>query len=145
MIVQKKLVLLHSYLSLTATSPQRSLSSMPRVGHYREVRLYVLWLWIGSFNKQWWKQRQQERQKKVYISKSTTLHSITDFFVHFFIVTTTTWKCLFSRFVEDVNTRQRLSFSFPELWFNLIEFISRKNCQHLTNWTRWNEPEWLPF
>ena len=30
--------------------------------------------------------------------------------------TTTTWKCLISRFVEDVNTRQQLSFSFPGLW-----------------------------
>ena len=26
-----------------------------------------------------------------------------------------------SRFVEDVNTRQRLSFPFPELRYNLIE------------------------
>ena len=40
--------------------------------------------------------------------------------------TTTTWKCLISRLVEDVNTRQRLSFSFPELWYNLLEFNSRK-------------------
>ena len=53
--------------------------------------------------------------------------------------TTTTWKCLISRFVEDVNTRQRLSFSFPELWYSLLEFNSRKNCQHLTNWMSWNK------
>ena len=50
---------------------------------------------------------------------------------------TTTWKCLISRFVEDVNTR-RLSFSFSELWYSLLEFNSRKICQHLTNWTRWD-------
>ena len=37
------------------------------------------------------------------------------------------------------NTRQRLSFSFPELWYNLLDFNSTKNCQHLTNWTRWNK------
>ena len=51
----------------------------------------------------------------------------------------TTWKYLTSRFVEDVNTRQRLAFSFPELWYSLLEFNSRENCQHLINWTRWNK------
>ena len=30
------------------------------------------------------------------------------------------------RFVEDVNSRQRLSFSFPELRYSLLEFKSRK-------------------
>ena len=61
-------------------------------------------------------------------------------FVHFFArrCTTTTWKCLISRFVEDVNTR-RLSFSFPELWYRLLEFNSGKICQHLTNWTSWTK------
>ena len=53
--------------------------------------------------------------------------------------TTTTWKCLISRSVEDVNTTERLSFSFPELWYSLLEFSSRNNCQHLTNWMRWNK------
>ena len=53
--------------------------------------------------------------------------------------TTTTWKYLISRFVEDANTRQRLPFSFPELWYGLLKFNSRENCQHLTNWTRWNK------
>ena len=28
--------------------------------------------------------------------------------------------------VEDVNTRQRLSFSFPEFLYSLLEFNSRK-------------------
>ena len=53
--------------------------------------------------------------------------------------TTTTWKCLISRFVEDVNTRQWPSFSFSELRYTLLEFNSSKNCEHLTNWTRWNK------
>ena len=39
--------------------------------------------------------------------------------------TTTTWNSLISRFVEDVNTRQRLSFSFPEFRYSLLEFNSR--------------------
>ena len=32
--------------------------------------------------------------------------------------TTTTWQFLISRFVEDVSTRQRLSFSIPELRYS---------------------------
>ena len=39
--------------------------------------------------------------------------------------TTTTWKCLISRFVEDVKTRQRLSSSFPELC-NLLDLTPEK-------------------
>ena len=35
-----------------------------------------------------------------------------------------TWTCLISRFVEDGNTRQQLSFSFPELWYSPSEFNS---------------------
>ena len=38
-----------------------------------------------------------------------------------------------------MNTRQRLSFSFPQLWYSLLEFSSRKNSQHLTNWTSWKK------
>ena len=41
--------------------------------------------------------------------------------------TTTTWKCLISRFVENVTTRQQLYFYFPELRNNLLKFNSRKN------------------
>ena len=47
--------------------------------------------------------------------------------------TTTTQKCLISCFVEDGNTRPKLSFSFPELWYSPLEFNSKKRCQHLTN------------
>ena len=35
---------------------------------------------------------------------------------------TTTWKCLISRFVKDVNSRQQPYFSFPEIWYSLSEF-----------------------
>jgi len=52
---------------------------------------------------------------------------------------TTTWKCLISHFVEDGNTRQQLSFSFPELWYSPLEFNAKKFCQHLMNYTRWNK------
>ena len=40
--------------------------------------------------------------------------------------TTTTWKCLISRFVEDGNTRQQLFFSFPERWFSHLKSTSKK-------------------
>ena len=30
-------------------------------------------------------------------------------------------KYLISRFLEDVNPRQQLSFSFPELWYSLLQ------------------------
>ena len=37
------------------------------------------------------------------------------------------------------NTRQRLSYSFLERRCSLLEFKSRKNCQHLTDWRRRNK------
>ena len=40
--------------------------------------------------------------------------------------TTTTWKCIISRFVEDGNTGQQLSFSFLELWHSPSELNSQK-------------------
>ena len=38
-------------------------------------------------------------------------------------------------FCRGRERRRRLSFSFPELWYSLLEFHLRKICQHLTNWT----------
>jgi len=55
--------------------------------------------------------------------------------------TTTSWNFLISRFVKDVNTRKRLTFSFSEFKDKLLEFHSRKIRQNLTNWTRWNRSE----
>ena len=52
---------------------------------------------------------------------------------------TTTWKCLISHFVENVNSRQHFYVSSPELWYSLLEFNSLNKCQHLMNWTRWNK------
>ena len=47
--------------------------------------------------------------------------------------TTTMWKCLILHFLENLNTRQRLRFSFSDLRYSLLEFSSGKICQHLTN------------
>ena len=47
--------------------------------------------------------------------------------------TYTTWQCLISLSVENMNTRQQLYFSFLEFRYSLLGFNFRKNCQHLTN------------
>ena len=100
------------------------------------------WVKMMRELKQQRRQRQQERQKtnRFRLAKQQLCTCIT-IFEHFCSrrCTTTTWKCLISRFVVDVNTRQWLSLSFPELWYSLFEFSSRNNCQHLTNWTSWNK------
>ena len=72
--------------------------------------------------------RQQERQKSNWfrLAKQQLCTCITPFCT--FLCrrcTTTTWKCLISRFDEDVKTRQRLSPSFPELC-SILQFDSRK-------------------
>ena len=88
------------------------------------------------------RRRQREGQKSNKLRLAKQLCTCITFFCTFLCrdFTTTTWKCLISRFVENVNARQRLSFFFPELRYrSLLEFNSRKNCRHLTNWTRWNE------
>ena len=79
------------------------------------------------------------KEQQNLISKTTTLHVLFTFFCtllcrHF---TTTMWKCLILHFLENLNTRQRLRFSFSDLRYSLLEFSSGKICQHLTNWTRW--------
>ena len=62
--------------------------------------------------------RQQERQKSNWfrLAKQQLCTCIT-LFCTFLCrrCTTTTWKCLISRFVENVKTKQRLASSFREL------------------------------
>ena len=62
-------------------------------------------------------------------SKITTLHVHPAFFVHLFAVTLhahdTELKCLTSRFVEDVNTKHRLSFSFPQPPYSFFEEVQK--------------------
>ena len=75
------------------------------------------------------RRRQRERQKsnRFRLAKQQLCTCIT-LFCTFLCrhCTTTTWKCLISRFVENANTRQQLYFSFAELWYSLLEFNSRK-------------------
>ena len=57
-------------------------------------------------------------------SKTTSLHVHHAFLYISWILcrrcTTTTWNCLISRYVEDVNSKRRPSFSFPELWYSSL-------------------------
>ena len=85
------------------------------------------------------RRQQQERQKSNrFRSARQELCTCITLFCTFLCrrCTSTTWKYLNSRFVEDGNTSQQLSFYFPKLWFSPLEFDSKDICQHLTNWTR---------
>ena len=72
----------------------------------------------------------EDRKKSIRFRLTTTFHVH-----HLFYV-----RLQRESLVDDVNTRQWLSFSFPELWYSLLEFTQEKfQCQHLTNWTSWNK------
>ena len=89
------------------------------------------------------RRRQRERQKSSWfrLTKQQLCTCIT-LFCTFLCrrCTPTTWNFIFSRFVEDVNTRQQFSFSFPELRYSPLEYINPRKIRHyLPNWTRWNK------
>ena len=87
-------------------------------------------------------QRQQGRWKSNWFSSAETqLCKCITRFCTFLCrrCTSTKWKCLIPLLMEDANTRQRLSFFFPDLWYSPSEFNSRKISQHLINWTRWSK------
>ena len=88
------------------------------------------------------RRQQGERQKSNWFRQAKQqLCTCITFFCTFLCrrCTTPTRNCLISRFVEDGNKKQHLSFSFPELWCSPLEFNCKKLCQHLTNLTRWNK------
>ena len=79
--------------------------------------------------KQWRWRRQRGRQKtnRFRLAKQQLCTCITLFCTFLYRhCTTTAWNFLISPFLENMNTRQRLSFSFPELRYSLLEFNSRK-------------------
>ena len=87
--------------------------------------------------RRWQRERQSSRFRQ---AKEQLCTCITLFFTllcrH---CTTMTWNFLISRFVEDVNTRQRYSFSpsFYELRYNHLESTSKKS----PNFDKLNELE----
>ena len=81
-------------------------------------------------------QREQQKSNRFRSAKQQLCTCLTLFCIFLSRrCTTTTWKCLNWRFVDDGNTRQQLCYSFPELWNSPLEFNSNKICQHLTTTT----------
>ena len=80
---------------------------------------------------------QRERQKKTLISDvkvwctCITLFSVFYTFLCRFC-TTTTWKCLISRFMKNVNKQRRNFISLSEHGYSPLEFNSRRIGQFLT-------------
>ena len=89
------------------------------------------------------RQTQWERKKRNrFRSTKQQLCTCITLFCTFFCrhCTTTTWKCVFSRFVEDVNTRKDCLSPFLNFDSFFQNSAPEKNCQHLrTNWKRWNK------
>ena len=104
-------------------------------------------LFLKSAVMQWPEWRLGERQKRNRFAKSCWQNNnfvrASRFFVHFFAVTT--WlrheNARITHFVENVNTRQQLFFFSWTLIQSFTTNYSRKNWQHLMNWTRWNKPD----
>ena len=72
------------------------------------------------------RQRERQKNKRLRLAKQQFCTWNTHFCT--FLCrrcTTTTRKCLISFFVENVNTRQRLSSSFSELRYSLLELNSK--------------------
>ena len=93
-------------------------------------------IWVNREFTQRRRRRQQERQKSNRFRQANQQVCTCIMLFCTFLCrrcTTTTWNCLISRFVEDGNKRQQLSFSFPELGCSPLEFNSKKICHHLTN------------
>ena len=75
--------------------------------------------------KEWlqWQQWEQQKSNRFRLAKQQLCMCIMlfcTFLCH--RCTTTMWKCINSCTVVDGNTRQQLSFSFPELWYSPLEF-----------------------
>ena len=66
-----------------------------------------------------------------------TLH-VRHIFFYIFSPSTKMWKCLISRLWRTWTQDHDPLFLFLN-FDTVLEFNSRKNCQHLMNWTRWNK------
>ena len=110
--------LLFSLYRIVSTQPKYS-----RTGTRREILSIIREL------KQRRRRGQRQRQKNVrFRLAKQQLCTRIKLFCTFLCrhCTTRTWKCPISRFVEDGNTRQQLSFSFAELWCSPLESASKK-------------------
>ena len=107
------------------------LQTLSRLFHRVQfVKCWQLFLELNSKAKQRRRPHQRERQKSngFKLGKQQLFSYIT-LFCTFLCrhCTTTTWKCLISRFMEDLKTRQRLSLSFPDLRYRSSLVLSSHN------------------
>ena len=79
--------------------------------------------------------RQRERQKNNrFYTQNNNCARASRFFVYFLArYTTTSWKGLISRFMEDINKQRRNFISLFELGYGPWEFNSRRVPLHLTS------------
>ena len=75
--------------------------------------------------KQWQRRRQKSNMRRLEKQQLCTWITLFSTFLGR-RCTTMTWTFLISCFVEDGNTTQQLSFSFPELSYNSFEFTPEK-------------------
>ena len=81
--------------------------------------------------------KKRKRQKAMGLDEQTCITHFCTFLCR--RCTSTTWTLPFSRFIEDVNTRQQFTFSFAQLKYSPLEFNSSKNHLSLSHCTRWNK------
>ena len=68
----------------------------------------------------------KKQKPQVLIIKTTTLHVLSRSFVHYFAIATrllTTWNCLISRLLEDVNTLFRSAFTYAVFFSRFFFFF----------------------
>ena len=83
------------------------------------------------------RERQRERRKNNRFNKQNNKLARASNYICTFLsrfCTTTTWKCLVSRFMEDVNKQRRNIISLSELVYSHLKFSFRRVCLHLTKW-----------
>ena len=80
------------------------------------------------------RQREGERNNRFNKQNNNFARTCITLFCTFLyrFYTTTTWKCLISRFIEDVNKQRRNFISLSELGYGHLKFSFRRVRPHLT-------------
>ena len=102
--------------------------------------LHFLYSWLGSLSNDDGDVNENGKKKHYgQISKATTLH-VHHAFLYISLPLLHDYDVRVSNFTfcRGREHKTTTSISFPELSYNPLEFNSRKICQHLTNWTSWN-------
>ena len=95
---------------------------------------------IGSFSNDDGDGNEDVKKQQVYYAKQQLCTCITRFCTFLYRpCTTTTWKCLISSFMDDVNKRRRISFSLSKLECGPQEINSREIRLHLPFSANWNK------